>query len=244
MSQIRLDKYLADAGIGTRSEIKSYIKKGVVSVNDITIKKPDIKIDSETDTVQFQNRIVQASSYEYYILNKPAGYVSATKDNTAPTVLSLIKSSRKDLFPVGRLDKDTEGLLLITNDGTLSHRLLSPKRHVDKTYYAIIEGIISNEDISAFENGLIIGDEDLNIAMPAKLSVLKIEHFPKELSYIEVTIHEGKFHQVKRMFKAVNKKVIYLQRISFGTLVLPKDLASGSYRELTDTELASLKNCC
>ncbi|MCI8509233.1 MAG: rRNA pseudouridine synthase [Lachnospiraceae bacterium] len=244
MSQIRLDKYLADAGIGTRSEIKSYIKKGVVSVNDITIKKPDIKIDSETDTVQFQNRIVQASSYEYYILNKPAGYVSATKDNTAPTVLSLIKSSRKDLFPVGRLDKDTEGLLLITNDGTLSHRLLSPKRHVDKTYYAIIEGIISNEDISAFENGLIIGDEDLNIAMPAKLSVLKTEHFPKELSYIEVTIHEGKFHQIKRMFKAVNKKVIYLQRISFGTLVLPKDLASGSYRELTDTELASLKNCC
>ena len=244
MSQFRLDKYLADAGTGTRSEIKSYIRKGVVSVNGITIKKPDIKIDSERDTVQFQNRIVRTSSYEYYILNKPAGYVSATRDNTSPTVLSLIKSSRKDLFPVGRLDKDTEGLLLITNDGALSHRLLSPKRHVDKTYYAIIEGIISNEDIIAFEKGLVIGDEDLNIAMPAKLSVLKTEDSPKELSYIEVTIHEGKFHQVKRMFRAVNKKVIYLQRITFGTLVLPKDLAPGSYRELTNTELESLKNCC
>lgn len=244
MPQLRLDKYLANAGIGSRSEIKTLIKKGLISVNGITAMKPEIKINSQTDTIQFQNQVVHTEAYEYYLLNKPAGYVSATKDNTAPTVLSLINSCRNDLFPVGRLDKDTEGLLLITNDGVLSHKLLSPKRHVDKTYYAIIEGIISNEDIFAFEQGLIIGDDDLNVALPARLSILKTENSPKALSYIEVTIHEGKFHQVKRMFQAVGKKVVYLQRIAFGTLVLPKDLASGEYRELTCTELDMLRNSC
>lgn len=239
MSTIRLDKFLADAGIGTRSEVKNYIKKGFVTINNSTAKKPDTKVDTENDIVTFQNETIQLAQFEYYMLNKPAGYVSATKDNTAPTVLSLIESNRKDLFPVGRLDKDTEGLLLITNDGALSHRLLSPKHHVDKTYYAIVEGIVTKDDIAAFENGLKIGDEDLDVAMPAKLSLLKIE---QEQSHTNVTIQEGKFHQVKRMFQAVGKKVVYLQRIEFGPIALPENLALGAHRCLTEEELELLRN--
>lgn len=240
MSTFRLDKYLADAGIGTRSEVKSHIKKGFVTINGTIAKKPDIKITPETDEILFQNQPVCISQYEYYILNKPAGYVSATKDNTAPTVLSLIESNRKDLFPVGRLDKDTEGLLLITNDGALSHKLLSPKRHVDKTYYAEIEGIVTAEDIVAFENGLEIGDEDLNVAMPARLTITDINE-EKATSRVQVTIQEGKFHQVKRMFQAVGKKVTYLKRISFGPIPLSEDLALGEHRPLTFEEVELLQ---
>lgn len=242
MALFRLDKYLADAGIGTRTEIKNYIKKGFVEVNDTIAKKPDIKVNPDTDSVKYHGKPICISTYEYYILNKPAGYVSATKDNTAPTVLSFIKDGRKDLFPVGRLDKDTEGLLLITNDGELSHKLLSPKKHVDKTYYAVISGIMNENDITAFENGLEIGDEDLNIALPAKLTILKTD-IEQELCYIKVTLHEGKFHQVKRMVQAVGKKVTYLKRISFGTLTLPDDLQLGEYRKLTKDELTELQNC-
>lgn len=241
MSTTRLDKYLADAGIGTRSEIKAYIKKGNVLVNQVTATRPELKIDPDTDVIHYDNRLIRLAPYEYYILNKPAGYVSATKDHTAPTVLSLIESQRRDLFPVGRLDKDTEGLLLITNDGALSHRLLSPKYHVDKTYYAIVEGIVDETDIRAFANGLPIGDADLAIALPAKLTILKTEPSEKPLSYINVTLQEGKFHQVKRMFQAVGKKVLYLKRIRFGALTLPDDLPSGQYRELTEDEILLLK---
>lgn len=240
MSTFRLDKYLADAGIGTRSEVKNYIKNGFITINGEIAKKPDVKISPEADEIIFQNMPIRLSRFEYFILNKPAGYVSATKDNTAPTVLSLIESNRKDLFPVGRLDKDTEGLLLITNDGALSHKLLSPKRHVDKTYYATVEGIVTSEDILAFERGLEIGDEDLDVAMPAKLY---IKHVDKEqnISQVEVTIQEGKFHQVKRMFQTVGKRVIYLKRIAFGPITLPEDLPSGTHRPLTEEELNMLQ---
>ncbi len=240
MSTIRLDKYLADAGIGTRTEIKSHIKKGFVTVNGKIAKKPDIKVNIDTDNITFQNEPIQLSLFEYYILNKPAGYVSATKDNTAPTVLSLIESNRKDLFPVGRLDKDTEGLLLITNDGALSHRLLSPKRHVDKTYYAKIDGIITTDDILSFEKGLEIGDEDLDIAMPAKLSILDINE-QENCCSVHITIQEGKFHQIKRMVQAIGKKVTYLQRVSFGPLQLLPELALGEFRSLTDKEIEMLQ---
>lgn len=242
MALFRLDKYLADAGIGTRSQIKAFIKKGLVTVNQETAKKPDLKIDSDVDIISFQGKIIQLSEFEYYLLNKPKGYVSATKDPVFPTVVSLTGSSRKDLFPVGRLDKDTEGLLLITNDGALSHKLLSPKKHVDKTYYAIVEGLVDETDISLFRQGLHIGDEDLDIAMPATLCVLETDT-EKNLSYINVTIQEGKFHQVKRMFQAVNKQVVYLQRISFGGLDLPEDLALGECRVLTEEELTILRSC-
>lgn len=243
MSSLRLDKYLADAGIGTRKEVKSYIRKGLIRVNDKIVKNPDLKIDSETDSIHYNNKKIHISAYEYYLLNKPAGYVSATKDNTAPTVLSLINSKRKDLFPVGRLDKDTEGLLLITNDGTLSHKLLSPRHHVNKTYYAIVEGIVDETDMIAFQNGLKIGDADLDIALPAELKIVQKPDFDKNLSYIEVTVQEGKFHQIKRMFQSVDKKVIYLRRIRFGSLSLPENLPLGHYRELTDFELKSLFQC-
>lgn len=240
MSSFRLDKYLADAGIGTRKEVKTYIKKGLIRVNHTIARTPDIKINPERDNIYYDNQKICLSEYEYYILNKPAGYVSATKDNTAPTVLSLIDSRRKDLFPVGRLDKDTEGLLLITNDGDLAHRLLSPKHHVDKIYYAVIEGIVTEADIAAFQNGLQIGDADLDTALPAKLTLVEEPDFEKNLSYIEVTVQEGKFHQIKRMFQAVGKKVIYLRRTHFGSLSLPDDLPLGHYRELTDSQLKEL----
>lgn len=238
---MRLDKYLADAGIGTRSQIKAYIRKGFVTVNEKKVTAPDSKITPGADSIQFQGQPVLCSDFEYYLLNKPQGYVSATKDNTAPTVLSLIKSNRKDLFPVGRLDKDTEGLLLITNDGVLSHYLLSPKHHVDKTYTAIIEGIVTTADIDSFAKGLVIGDEDLSVALPAKLEILQISE-AENFSYINITIQEGKFHQVKRMFHAVGKKVIYLKRISFGGVILPDDLAPGQFRALTDEELSLLRS--
>lgn len=241
MALMRIDKFLANAGIGTRSEIKNYIKKGVVQVNGELIQKSDIKVDTSKDSVTFQNERINMEDFEYYMLNKPAGYVSATKDNTAPTVLSLIESRRLDLFPVGRLDKDTEGLLLITNDGALSHKLLSPRHHVDKTYYAIVEGKVDEQDIRLFSQGLVIGDEDLNIALPAKLSIAADYNMEENLSYINITIQEGKFHQIKRMFQAVGKKVIYLKRISFGGLTLPENLSLGEYRRLTEAELELLR---
>ncbi|MDE6434578.1 MAG: rRNA pseudouridine synthase [Lachnospiraceae bacterium] len=241
MALMRIDKFLADAGIGTRSEIKSYIKKGAVQVNGILIQKPDMKIETAKDSVTFQSERIYMDDFEYYLLNKPAGYVSATADNTAPTVLSLIESRRKDLFPVGRLDKDTEGLLLITNDGALSHRLLSPRHHVDKTYYAIVEGNVNERDIHLFSQGLVIGDEDFVKALPARLSIVADYNIEENLSYINITIQEGKFHQIKRMFQAVGKKVIYLKRISFGGLTLPENLPLGKYRRLTEAELELLK---
>lgn len=242
MALLRIDKYLADAGLGTRKELKNYIKKGLVTINGEVAAKSDIKIDTSKDVIIFQGKIIQMDDFEYYLLNKPAGYVSATKDNTAPTVLSLIDSHRSDLFPVGRLDKDTEGLLLITNDGALSHRLLSPKKHVNKTYYAIVEGNVDEHDIDLFAKGLAIGDEDLDTALPAKLITVADYNVKDNLSYINVTIQEGKFHQVKRMFQAVGKKVIYLKRIAFGGLSLPDNLPPGEYRKLTDTEIETLKS--
>lgn len=239
---MRIDKYLADAGVGTRSEIKKYIKKGFVQVNGITIQKSDMHIDCSQDEICFQGEIICMDTFEYYLLNKPAGYVSATKDNTAPTVMSLLNSKRKDLFPVGRLDKDTEGFLLITNDGALSHQLLSPKKHVPKTYYAIVSGKVTQDDIEKFKKGLEIGDEDLNVALPATLSVVQEYDKDNDQSFVHVTITEGKFHQVKRMFQAVDKQVLYLKRIAFGTLQLPDDLKIGDFRPLTENELSLLKD--
>ncbi len=238
MSQYRLDKYLAEAGLGTRTQVKACIRKGEVIVNGVPIRRPEQKVDSGTDEVVCRGEVVCLSDFEYYLLNKPAGCVSAVTDPVSPTVLSYIDSRRTGLFPVGRLDKDTEGLLLITNDGALAHHLLSPKHHVDKTYYAITEGIVTEADVAAFAEGLHIGAEDLMTAMPARLTILNTEG---SRSYINVTIQEGKFHQVKRMFQAVGKEVIYLKRISFGPLRLPDSLKPGQYRVLTDEEITLLK---
>lgn len=232
--QLRIDKYLADMGIGTRSEVKQYIRKKQVMVNGI-VPKPEQKVNPETDCITFQGQEVCYVETEYFMLNKPQGCVSATEDNRHQTVLDYIKSSsRKDLFPVGRLDIDTEGLLLITNDGKLAHELLSPKKHVSKTYYAKIEGRVTAEDGEKFSQGVDIGEKSLT--KPAKLHILKSD----DVSEIELTITEGKFHQVKRMFEAVGKKVIYLKRISMGNLVLDKNLKPGEYRKLTEEELESI----
>lgn len=233
---MRLDKYLADMGVGTRNEVKVFIKKRRVQVGNEVVNDPNRKVTVGVDSVRVDGREVSYVHYEYYMLNKPAGVLSATEDKHAKTVIDLIETSkRKDLFPVGRLDKDTEGLLLITNDGDLAHSLLSPKKHVDKEYYAKVEGVVTNEDIEAFAKGLQV-DEDFQ-AMPAKLTILS----QGEFSEITLIIQEGKFHQVKRMFEAVGKKVVYLKRLSMGLLQLDESLQPGEYREVTQEELVLLK---
>lgn len=236
---IRLDKYLADMGIGTRQEVKRCIRKGQVTVNGKKAVSPDMKIQEERDEVLLDGREVAYASYEYYMLNKPAGVISAAQDSRQTTVVDLIREKkRKDLFPVGRLDKNTEGLLLITNDGQLAHRLLSPGHHVDKTYYAKIQGRVAEEDIDRFACGLDIGTGgEEERTRPGILKILR----SGEESEILLTIQEGKYHQVKRMFEAVGKKVLYLSRERMGTLRLDESLKPGEYRVLTEEELEGVR---
>lgn len=235
---IRLDKYLADMGCGTRQEVKKFIRSGQVSVDGIVVKKPETKVEQTVQEVFLNGEKVGYESFEYYMLNKPAGVISATEDQSCQTVVDLIKDKkRKDLFPVGRLDKDTEGLLLITNDGALAHRLLSPKKHVDKCYFARICGKVTEEDVRSFEKGVNIGSQEQpEITMPGKLEIITSD----DISKIRLTIQEGKFHQVKRMFQAVGKEVIYLKRLRIGTLILDENLGIGEYRPLTKEELEKL----
>lgn len=233
---IRIDKYLSDMGNGTRSVVKTYIKKGRVKVNDTIIKNSDYKVNVETDVVQLDDSIIKYNRYEYYMLNKPQGVVSATNDNLHTTVVELITTTdKKDLFPVGRLDKDTEGLLLITNDGELAHQLLSPKKRVAKVYYAKVQGEITQEDIELFDKGITL--EEGFTTLPSQLTIIG----NGELSEVVVTIYEGKFHQVKRMFHAIGKEVKYLKRLSMGNLTLDSNLLVGEYRELTKEELLEIK---
>lgn len=233
--RIRLDKYLADMGCGTRSQVKREIAGGSVMVNGAPARRPEDKIDTEKDSVVFRGSPVGYVEYEYFMLNKPAGVVSATEDRKERTVLDLIDARRrKDLFPVGRLDKDTEGLLLITNDGEMAHRLLSPKKHVDKVYYARVAGRITEEHVRLFAEGVDIGDE--KPALPAELTVLS----SGEISEIELVIREGRFHQVKRMFQAAGGEVTYLKRLRMGSLVLDGELEPGEYRKLTEEEVRAL----
>lgn len=234
---IRLDKYLTELGVGTRSEVKKYLKAGLVTVDGIPEKRPETKIDETKAEVCFRGKKLSYAAYEYYLFHKPAGCVSATEDKLHKTVMDYLTDiRRKDLFPVGRLDIDTEGLLFITNDGALAHELLSPVKHVPKTYYAKVEGYVTKEDVTLFEKGVDIGEEKLT--KPAKLVILS----EGDISEIELTITEGKFHQVKRMFEAVGKRVVYLKRLSMGTLTLPEDLKPGEYRALTERELTGLRN--
>ncbi len=235
MGDIRLDKYLADMGIGSRSEVKAFIRKGAVTVNENVVRSPDCKIAPESDEVCYNHKRVNYLKYEYYMFHKPSGCVSATVDQRHKTVLDYIDTRRKDLFPVGRLDCDTEGLLPITNDGELAHALLSPRRHVKKTYYARVRGVVTDADVEAFLRGLDIGDE--KAALPAELTVLS----SGDISEITVTLTEGRYHQVKRMFEAVGKDVVYLKRISMGGVCLDEALRPGSYRRLTEEELAKLR---
>jgi len=231
--KLRIDKILSNVGYGSRAEIKVYCKKGLVKVNDKVISNPGTQVDTDTDKIEFNNEVVRYREFVYIMMNKPDGYLSATFDKRDPIVLDLIESSYLafEPFPVGRLDKDTEGLLVLTNDGKLAHRVLSPKKHVPKTYYAKIDGVVTEKDVKAFEEGVTL--DDGYETMPSQLKILE----SGETSEIELTIHEGKFHQVKRMFESVGKKVVYLKRLSMGKLKLDETLSLGEYRELTDEEV-------
>ena len=224
-------------GVGTRSQIKEDIKKGKVFVNDMMIKTPELKVLPDSDIIFYDNELISYTKWEYIMLYKPAGVLSATRDKKIPTVLDLLKEKkRKDLFPVGRLDKDTEGLLFITNDGLLAHQILSPKNHVAKCYYVEVNGSLTQEMIEEFQTGLKL--EDGYVTLPSELKILKNMETQAQA---EVTIYEGKYHQIKRMFEAVGRSVIYLKRLSMGTLVLDPNLEKGEYRYLTKEEIEYLK---
>ncbi len=232
---MRLDKMLSDMQIGTRNEVKKYIKSGQISVNGNHRVAPELKVHPGEDTILFRGKEICYEAYEYYMFYKPKGCVTARNDNLHKTVMDYIDSKRKDLSPVGRLDRDTTGLLLVTNDGMLSHKLLSPAKHVEKTYEARIRGRVTKEDVLLFQEGLDIGDE--TPAKPAKLTVLK----EGEESLVHVAVTEGRYHQIKRMFHAVGKEVLSLKRLSMGSLKLDSTLKPGEYRKLTKEELLCLK---
>lgn len=250
---MRLDKFLADMGCGTRSELKKEIRKGNVTVGGFVVTDPGSQV-SASDNVEYKGSPVGYEDFVYYMLNKPAGVISASEDSREATVVDLIaEQKRRDLFPVGRLDRDTEGLLIITNDGGMAHRLLSPKHHTDKLYRAVVSGIVTDEDVRAFADGLVLPD-GLE-CLPADLRIMSERSADEQTSgqsgsgsvsdtaatEIEIIIREGKFHQIKRMFRAVGKEVLYLERLSMGPIELDTGLARGEYRRLTDQELQLLK---
>ncbi|MBB6691841.1 rRNA pseudouridine synthase [Cohnella xylanilytica] len=272
---IRLDKMLGNLGYGTRSGIKALVRQGAVTVNGAAAKDPGMQIDPEKDEVVLDGERIAYRDTVYVLLHKPAGYVSATEDNRDRTVLELLDEETNVFspFPVGRLDKDTEGLLLLTNDGKLSHELLSPRKHVPKTYRALVAGEVGQEDVERFAGGVAL--DDGYVTLPAELKVLAVARAGESLrhpemaqaadrtsrvpglrgaelaearrqglalSWIELTIHEGKYHQVKRMFQAVEKEVVYLRRVAMGPLGLDPALAPGEWRELTEEELAALRD--
>jgi len=229
----RIDKILSNIGYGSRTEIKKYCKNGLVVVNGATISNPGQQVDHESDEIHFEGKKVVYRKFVYLMMNKPDGYISATTDKYDPVVIDLIDPSYLvfEPFPVGRLDKDTEGLLILTNDGKLSHRVLSPKKHVPKRYYARVSGVVGEDDIKAFKEGVVL--DDGYKTMPSELEIIKSD----DESEIELTIHEGKLHQIKRMFESVGKEVVYLKRLSMGNLKLDESLELGEYRELTDEEV-------
>ncbi|WP_374140542.1 pseudouridine synthase [Leptotrichia hongkongensis] len=237
---MRLDKFLANSGIGTRKEVKDILKNKKISVNDTFVKDGKIQIDEEKDIVKYQDKIIYYKPFVYIMMNKPAGVISATEDNHHKTVIDLLNNEYRtyDIFPVGRLDIDTEGLLLLTNDGVLSHNLLSPKKHVDKKYYVKIANSLSDDDIKMLENGIKL--EENFVTKKAKVEII-CNNSEKNENLAYITISEGKFHQVKRMFKAVNNEVLYLKRVKMGGLSLDEKLKLGEYRELTEEELNNLK---
>lgn len=235
---MRLDKFLSHTGYGTRKEVKGVLKKKSVLVNDVIVTKGDTILKLDTDTVTVNGEKVQYQKFIYLMLNKPDGYLSATEDNHQQTVIDLLDadSQRFNPFPVGRLDKDTEGLLLLTNDGALAHFLLSPKKQVRKTYYAKVDGVMDETDVKAFTEGIIL--EDGYECLPATLEILSTT---ADTSEVHITISEGKFHQVKRMVMACEKEVTFLKRLTMGSLKLDGKLELGEYRPLTEQELSELK---
>lgn len=235
---MRLDKFLVACAKGSRTEVKNLLKAGRVTVNGKKEKSAKLQIDEERDEIRFDGQVLEYEEFVYYMMNKPQGVISATEDNKHRTVLDLLDdlARSKEVFPVGRLDIDTHGLLLLTNDGQLAHALLSPKRHVDKTYLAHVEGIMTQEDVETFVKGIPLKDFT---CQPAKLEIVSVDS-DKDESQVRVTIAEGKFHQVKRMVAYCGKEVVDLQRLTMGTLVLDENLERGEWRRLTREELENL----
>ena len=235
---MRLDKFLVTCAVGSRTEVKNFLKAGRVTVNGKKEKSAKLQINEETDEICFDGQKLEYEEFVYYMMNKPQGVISATEDPKHKTVLDLLDNlaRSKEVFPVGRLDIDTHGLLLLTNDGQLAHALLSPKRHVDKTYLAQVDGIMTDEDIETFAQGISLKEFT---CQPAKLELLSIDR-EKDESLVRVTIAEGKFHQVKRMVAYCGKEVVDLQRLTMGTLTLDEGLKRGEWRRLTKDELKAL----
>ena len=234
---VRLDRFLTEMTSLSRTQAREAAKRGRILVNGVPVRRTEEKILPGTDRVSVDGEEFLYTAQEYYMLNKPAGVVSATEDERYPTVLDLIgEKKRKDLFPVGRLDLDTEGLLLITNDGAMAHRLLSPRRHVDKVYLIRYEGTLPADAAERFERGIVL--EDGTETLPAVLEFLEGDEAGGQA---RLTIREGKFHQVKRMMEAVGCRVVYLKRLSMGSLVLDENLKPGQYRPLTKQELEDLR---
>ena len=236
---MRLDKFLANSGIGTRKEVKELLKKRLIKVNDEIVKDGKIHVNENEDTVKYKDEIISYKKFVYIMLNKPNGVISATEDKVHKTVIDLLGDEYRtfEVFPVGRLDIDTEGLLLLTNDGVLSHNLLSPNKHVDKKYYVELEKLLTETDIAKLENGVELKDFTTK---DAKVEIIENGEESDKIR-VYITISEGKFHQVKRMFKVVGNEVKYLKRVKMGTLSLDENLKLGEYRELTEDELTKLK---
>lgn len=236
----RLDKVLGHLGYGTRSELRKQAKQGLITVNGAVVKDSSAHVDPYADRIEVAGEPVFYREHIYLMMNKPPGVLSATEDRRDRTVLDLLddRYAAFEPFPVGRLDKDTVGLLLLTNDGQLAHELLSPRKHVPKTYEAAVEGDVGAEDVAAFAKGVEL--DDGYVTLPADLTIRSRERGAKVISQITLTITEGKFHQVKRMFQAVGKQVVFLKRVSMGALLLDESLAEGDYRELTEEELRLL----
>ncbi|MGT2932921.1 pseudouridine synthase [Streptococcus catagoni] len=239
---MRLDKFLVEAGLGSRNQVKTLLKKKAISINGKIESSPKVHIKENEDQICYNGEQIHYEKFLYYMLNKPKGVLSAREDKSQKTVLDLLdeKAFQKSVFPVGRLDKDTHGLLLLTNNGDLAHRLLSPKKHVEKEYMALVSGIMTAEDAKAFTEGIVLKDFT---CQAAKLEILEV-HKEDNLSKVKITLKEGKYHQVKRMVKACGKEVIDLQRISMGPLELDSNLEKGQYRPLTEAELLSLSTYC
>ena len=236
MSTLRVDKLLANLSYGSRKEIKKLVSQKRVRIDETLVLKPEKKFDTEKNKLYLDGIHINYEEFEYYMLNKPKGYISATEDNIHKTVMELIPSKLKGLAPVGRLDIDTEGFLLVSNDGKLAHRLISPSNNVPKEYYADIEGRLPEDVQKIFAEGMPL-EKDFT-TKPAKLNIISRDANTAKISLI---IYEGKFHQVKRMFEYVNCKVTYLKRTSFAGLTLDENLKLGSVRKLTKEELDILK---
>ena len=236
---MRLDKFLVENGLGSRSQVKEVLKKGLVLVNGREEKSPKTQINEMADEVVVSGQKLTYEKFVYYLLNKPKGYISATEDERHKTVLDLLDETarQKEVFPVGRLDIDTHGLLLLTNNGKLAHAMLSPKKHVEKIYRAQVVGLMNQSDVERFARGIELKDFT---CQPAQLKIVELDE-EKETSLVEITLAEGKFHQVKRMVAACGKEVTDLQRLSMGPLQLDPELALGEWRRLTEEELKSLE---